>query len=154
MRVSARGLACLLRAGLLVGLAISAGQAAAQDTPRPRPKLVAPPPDPAASAANSLSDQNSVGAPDSGVRPPASAKAGPTLRPLIPGPPPLILRSAVHSRYSRQATIARSTAPQCRARCAEARTQCASGETETGGCDPAWTQCLSTCDGLSYSRAP
>ena len=69
--------------------------------------------------------------------------------------PPPVLSSAVRSRYSPPAVIARSTAGQCRARCAEARGQCFNADSvDTSGCDPGWTQCLSSCEGLTYSRGP
>ena len=148
-----RGAGGLLRTGLFLAACTWAAQAQAQDKPRPRPRPLPEPSDTAAS--NTLSDQNSVGAPDAALRPPAPTTGA--LRsgtPIVPPPAPLVLRSAVHSRYSQPATIARSTTGQCRAECAVARTQCASGETDTSGCDPGWTRCLSTCDGLSYSRGP
>ncbi|WP_217433611.1 hypothetical protein [Caulobacter sp. S45] len=150
----ARSVARLLCAGLLVSVLASAGQANAQDKPRPRPKPLPEASDMAAS--NSLSDQNSLGAPDAAIRPPVpSTRTLKPVKPIVAPPPPLVLRSAVHSRYSRLPTLARSTTGQCRAQCAVARTQCASGgEADTSGCDPAWTQCLSTCDGLTYSRGP
>ena len=149
----ARSFASLLRAGLLLGVIACAGQAEAQDKPRPRPKPLPEPSD--TPAANSLADQNSVGAPAAARRTPLPSAAGPpAIRPLLSAPPPLILRSAVHSRYSRPAVIARSTKGQCRAQCAVARNQCSTGQGDTSGCDPGWTQCLSTCDGLSYSRGP
>ena len=149
----ARSVAPLLRAGLMVGLAVGACQAAAQDKPRPRAKPLPEPSDTPASPANSLSDAPNLGAPTAAMPTPRGAMANaPVLRPVIP--PPLVLRSAVHSRYSRPAALTRSTTGQCRAQCAVARTQCASGEGDTSGCDPGWTQCLSTCDGLTYSRGP
>ena len=152
----ARSLARLLRAGLMVGLAACACQAAAQDKARPRAKPLPEPSDTPAGPVNSLSDTPSLGAPAATPPPPGGETAkAPILRPLIPPPPPLVLRSAVHSRYSQPAVVARSTTGQCRAQCAVARTQCASGgETDTSGCDPGWTQCLSSCGGLTYSRGP
>ncbi len=150
-----RSFACLLRAGLMVGLVACACRAAAQDKPRPRAKPLPEPSDTPASPANSLSDAPNPGAPASATPAPRDAKAnGPILRPVIPPPPPLVLRSAVHSRYSQPAVLARSTTGQCRAQCAVSRSQCASGEGDTSGCDPGWTQCLSTCGGLTYSRGP
>ena len=151
----ARSFARLLRAGLMLGLVACACQVAAQDKPRPRAKPLPEPSDTPASSANSLSDAPNLGAPAAVAPTPGGAKAGaPVLRPLAPPPPPLVLRSAVHSRYSQPATLARSTTGQCRAQCAVARTQCASGEGDTSGCDPGWTQCLSACGGLTYSRGP
>ena len=153
--IPARSVARLLRAGLLIGVVACAGQAGAQDKPRPRPKPLPEPSDTSAAVPNSLSDQNTVGAPDAATRTPLRSAAGSSaVRPLPPTPPPAVLRSAVHSRYSRPAVIARSTTGQCRAQCAVARNQCSIGQGDTTGCDPGWTQCLSTCDGLSYSRGP
>ena len=135
----------LLRAGLIIATATWV-QAAAQDKPRPRPKPL-PEPSDRSSASNSLSDQNSLGV-QAGAPVPTAA------RPLVAAPPPLVLRSAVHSHYGFPATIARSTAGQCRAQCSVDRNNCANGQGDTSGCDPGWTRCLSTCDGLSYSRGP
>ena len=153
--VPARSVARLLRAGLLIGVVACVGHAGAQDKPRPRPKPLPEPSDTPTAVPNSLSDQNSVGAPDATRRTPATSATGtPLARPLISAPPPLVLRSAVHSRYSRQAVISRSTTGQCRAQCAVARNQCSTGQGDTSGCDPGWTQCLSTCGGLNYARGP
>jgi hypothetical protein len=134
-------------AGLLL---ILAGPAAAQ-TARPHKRPSPPPPSQGASDAD-----NTVG----DVAPPPLPGAGPkdqparataTLRPAIPAP---TLRSAVQSRWSQPATIARSTAGQCREQCALQRQSCSGGQGDTSGCDPGWTQCLSACAGVSYRRGP
>ena len=64
------------------------------------------------------------------------------------------MSSAVQSRWSRPAGIARSTTGQCRETCALDRNRCAAGLGDPTQCDPNWTRCLSTCEGLSYGRGP
>ncbi len=148
-----RSLAGTLRAGFVLGLLAWAGHSAGQDRPRLRPRPLPEASNATAAASNSLSDPAGVGAP--AVPSPVPPAAGsPVVRPALPPAPPLVLRSAVRSRYSHLPVIARSTAGQCRAQCAGARARCAGGEADASGCDPAWTQCLSACDGLSYSRGP
>ncbi len=135
-----------LRAGLVLALAAAANSASAQAAkPHQRPKPVASTPPDNAIGDNSTGD---VSPSVTGSKPLTVRAAAP---PPLPGP---VLRSAVHSRYSQPVTIARSTAGQCRARCAESRTTCSGGQGDLSGCDPGWTECLSSCDGLTYSRGP
>ncbi len=136
-----------LRNGLALALAASSVPATAQiGSPRRRPQ---PPPAarPADNALDNAIGQNTTG--DASQPVAASAR-----RPVALPPAPPMLRSALHSRFSRPAVIARSTTGQCRVQCAEARNTCANGQGDTTGCDPGWTQCLSTCAGLGYSRGP
>lgn len=85
--------------------------------------------------------------------PPAAAAAQPAPASLLRPAPPPQLRSAVRSTSSRPAVIGRSTTAQCRARCSEQRVSCLGNPEDTSSCNPNWTQCLSSCAGLDYSRA-
>jgi len=90
--------------------------------------------------------------------PPAAASVpaapAPVAPPLIRPAAPPQLRSAVRSTSSRTAVVGRSTTAQCRASCAGGRVSCLASPDDTSGCGPRWTQCLSDCAGLGYSRAP
>ena len=139
--------------GLCAGLLAVTAVAASAQTARPR-KRPQPPP-----ASKPLEDANSTGDADlgaaarpSGGAPQEATPSGAVLRPASPAAP--VLRSAVTSRWSRPASLAHAPAGQCRATCAEQRLSCANGAGDTSGCDPGWTQCLSSCAGLSYSRGP
>ena len=150
---AARSLYAGLRAGLVLATWTLGASAWAQSADRPhhRPQPLPPPgssPDTGNATGESVPLTHSPRAPP--VAPTAPARSA--LRPLIPAP---VLRSAVRSRYSRPATIASSTTGQCRAQCAQARNQCFNADSvDTAPCDPAWTQCLSTCAGTTYSRGP
>jgi hypothetical protein len=125
-----RGGACIARRALILTLAWAVTAPAwAQEDAKPKKR---PQPTPPAAA------------------PPAPA---PTPNPPIRPPPPPTLRSAVRSTSSRPAVIGRSTTAQCRAQCSEQRLSCLAVP-ESGDCDGKWTQCLSTCAGLDYGRAP
>ena len=153
--------ASLQRAGLALMLSLAAAPVFAQGSPQPqaqedRPRRRTPQaPQPSASAnapGNTTGDARAgLGVPS---RPgtPQRTTAG-VSKPYVPPPP--VLSSAIRSRYSAPALIARSTAGQCRAQCAEARGQCFNADSvDTSGCDPGWTRCLSTCESLTYSRGP
>jgi hypothetical protein len=129
-----------LLAGVCAGLALLGALPAFAQSDRPRKRPQPPPVTAPADMGNTTGD----------------AAVSPALRPGAPAP---VLRSAVHSGWSRPATIAHSaTAGQCRAQCSVQRTSCATGAVGAGldasTCDPDWTRCLSACNGLTYSRGP
>ena len=150
MAVARRGAA--RRVALALVAALSAGQTLAfaqtqpqaqQDRPTRRTPQAPPP-------ANTTGDADGAAAAPSAR--PLARKPGAALKPRPALP---VLSSAVRSRYGAPKAISRSTAGQCRAQCAEARGQCFNADSvDTSGCDPGWTQCLSTCEGLTYSRGP
>ena len=147
----ARRLFAGLCAGLLVTTVADASAQTARPHKRPQPPLASKPLD----DANVTGDAD-LGATGAVARPPGSLQGASPSRPVLrPVAPPLpVLRSAVTSRWSRPASIAHAPVGQCRAVCAEQRLSCANGAGDTSGCDPGWTQCLSSCAGLSYSRGP